>query len=723
MGKTDVSASGAGNDTLLMDFGIFNQRRTSMLSAVEKLKFDMRPAEMENKVCGTETMMELMSMWEKVAKTSDNFREFYTGCVDKSLVETADSIYAANEQVANSLNRFGNTNNSFNGAKGTPYTYVDTLARQKAGVISAIQGVANASAQGIKDAYVDMMANKNAGAIAAIAGLKGLAAATPNTQFATDNSDILVKIKGLSDEEKTYMLRGYGLSDTAIEEALGSGFTLDTILLSYETFESNDARIFFNKILRQDYEGAFKYLCELEDPNIVIKDKNLMTSLSLYSFGIAQIDGTGNITAESTEKFESFMSAIVNTNGREQNYSADIFKQMYLYSSIEAVAYNDATIGAINSVDEGTYKKMTLEARKRMTISNFYATESSALMDSSIGMGGTPDASVNITRFTLGNLEVDNKLAYDRVQGGKEVEEYNVCVNQNIDAGAINDKNAGVELNKLVKERDELVLKIMNDVTKNTVSSLNPFLGYSVNLMYAINDSNATGSVNDITLMANEVLKNSVDEDVRSAAIKGISISTDAIDYITEYKRINEDMEKDKQIIKTDWFGYNYSYDYETAGDILPSHDESDFIFIKDNPIRPDAYKLMKEWEKGGINSLIINSEALKNSGNNPSRIAGNFDRNFNAVLTSNKDFKKNKDLQILAINLVYGEDGGADIRRELGYTDAKYADLDFNSIDYSDFNKCITILNGIYADTNDGGRYGSVHALWDSRVQEYGGK
>ena len=141
MGKTGVSASGAGNDTLLMDFGIFNQRRTSMLSAVEKLKFDMRPAEMENKVCGTETMMELMSMWEKVAKTSDNFREFYTGCVDKSLVETADSIYDANEQVANSLNRFGNTNNSFNGAKGTPYTYVDLLANQKPGAVFGIKGI------------------------------------------------------------------------------------------------------------------------------------------------------------------------------------------------------------------------------------------------------------------------------------------------------------------------------------------------------------------------------------------------------------------------------------------------------------------------------------------------------------------------------------------------------------------------------------------------------
>lgn len=699
MGKTDVSASGAGNDTLLMDFGIFNQRRTSMLSAVEKLKFDMRPAEMENKVCGTETMMELMSMWEKVAKTSDNFREFYTGCVDKSLVETADSIYAANEQVANSLNRFGNTNNSFNGAKGTPYTYVDTLARQKAGVISAIQGVANASAQGIKDAYVDMMANKNAGAIA---GLKGVAAATPNTQFATDNSDILVKIKGLSDEEKTYMLRGYGLSDTAIEEALGSGFTLDTILLSYETFESNDARIFFNKILRQDYEGAFKYLCELEDPNIVIKDKNLMTSLSLYSFGIAQIDGTGNITAESTEKFESFMSAIVNTNGREQNYSADIFKQMYLYSSIEAVAYNDATIGAINSVDEGTYKKMTLEARKRMTISNFYATESASLMESSIGMGGLPNASVKITNFTIGDLRVANNLTYERLNSSKETETYNVHATQNIDAGSINDKKVGIELNTLTRERDELIYDLAEDVIKDCTSGLNPLLGYAVKTMYAFNEGSGVSTVESLTNASNELLKTTVDEDVRSTCKNGINIATDVVDYVSEYQEYNKKINKSKEKMKREWFGYCYSYEYEENDYIFGVKNKKDFNNSEFNPIRPDAYILMREWEKGGINSLIKNADLRTGSNRSTEEIVKVFDEKFKNLIDSSG---LDPDQVVLAKKLVYGD-----------------PNLDLRNVDYDDFTASIGFLDDIYDDIDDGGNYGSVRGIWDARVEQLGG-
>ena len=143
MSKTNLntSISSAANDTLLMDFNIFNQRRTSMLSAVDKLVFDTRPSQMEGKVCGTETIMELMSQWDKVAKTSMNFREFYMGCVDHSLVETADSIYATNEQVANSLNRFGNTNNSFNGAQGTNYSYVNNLANQNPGAVFGIKGL------------------------------------------------------------------------------------------------------------------------------------------------------------------------------------------------------------------------------------------------------------------------------------------------------------------------------------------------------------------------------------------------------------------------------------------------------------------------------------------------------------------------------------------------------------------------------------------------------
>ena len=37
MSDANTNYGGAGNDTLLMDFNIFNQRRTSMLSAVDRL--------------------------------------------------------------------------------------------------------------------------------------------------------------------------------------------------------------------------------------------------------------------------------------------------------------------------------------------------------------------------------------------------------------------------------------------------------------------------------------------------------------------------------------------------------------------------------------------------------------------------------------------------------------------------------------------------------------
>ena len=146
MSDANTNYGGAGNDTLLMDFNIFNQRRTSMLSAVDRLVFDTRPSQMEGKVCGTETIMELMSQWDKVAKTSMNFRDFYMGCVDKSLVETADSIYATNDQVANALNIFGDSTNVFGSVQGDD-TLVEMLANQDPGLIDAINGLENAGDQ------------------------------------------------------------------------------------------------------------------------------------------------------------------------------------------------------------------------------------------------------------------------------------------------------------------------------------------------------------------------------------------------------------------------------------------------------------------------------------------------------------------------------------------------------------------------------------------------
>ena len=143
---SNTNYGGARSDTLLMDFDIYNQRRTGMLSAVEKLEFDTRPAQMEGKVCGTEAIMELMSQWNRVAKTSMNFRDFYMGCVDPSLRETADSINTTNDQVANALNIFGNPTSAIKNIQGKDTLY-EMLAQQKNGDVDTVTGLENADAK------------------------------------------------------------------------------------------------------------------------------------------------------------------------------------------------------------------------------------------------------------------------------------------------------------------------------------------------------------------------------------------------------------------------------------------------------------------------------------------------------------------------------------------------------------------------------------------------
>ena len=143
---SNTNYGGARSDTLLMDFDIYNQRRIGMLSAVEKLEFDTRPAQMEGKVCGTEAIMELMSQWNRVAKTSMNFRDFYMGCVDPSLRETADSINTTNDQVANALNIFGNPTSAIKNIQGKDTLY-EMLVQQKNGDVDTVTGLENVDAK------------------------------------------------------------------------------------------------------------------------------------------------------------------------------------------------------------------------------------------------------------------------------------------------------------------------------------------------------------------------------------------------------------------------------------------------------------------------------------------------------------------------------------------------------------------------------------------------
>ncbi|RKM55106.1 hypothetical protein D6853_10230 [Butyrivibrio sp. X503] len=551
------------------------------------------------------------------------------------------------------------------------------------------QGTASTKGANSKSMTVSMVGSK---------GVK----TTPQKEYDEKVSGNQSNVSGIKDDEKPlyYDLHQYGFSDAAILEALKNGISPDKLLELCKSFDTEEASIFLNLVLEQKYEEAFSYLSQLDNPEALINDYNLMSALSLYSFNIPKIDNNGDITAQSQEKFAAFMSGILNAQGPFKNYSVDIFKQMYINSSILAVAYNDSVLLTdIEKVGEETYKRMCLEAEKRMTITNFYATESVALKETSLATGGEPEASVDIISFSTGKLEIDNCLTYERVNSKKETEKYRVSVTQHIDAGSINDKEAGIELNELIKKRDKLVNKLVTDVLKDTSYAIHPLLGYSVRLICDITAGNESDTLDDATRCVNEILKTTSDKKINSGIIGGISVAGDFYDYFKEYNKISDEIEGGKQGIRTDWFGYRYSYDYDTYGGIFAAKHETDFTSVTSNPIRPDAYQLMKEWEAGGINSLIANSDVIKD----PDSVVNSFDEKFKTRIdNSNLD----QDQIELAKKLVYGGE-----------------DLDLRSVDYADFNACINFLDEVYQDTGDGGCFGSVHALWDSRIQQFGGR
>ena len=983
MSDANTNYGGAGNDTLLMDFNIFNQRRTSMLSAVDRLVFDTRPSQMEGKVCGTETIMELMSQWDKVAKTSMNFRDFYMGCVDNSLVETADSIYATNDQIANALNTFGDSASIFNSNQSINEADVDMLAKQEVGGMSTIKGLETARAiddkfkefcndiaQGLNrsvflctfdahgsvpgtiaesiedsDLYTGFVnvVKENAQLVSGNSALYKISPLearhafevggaaqsfleTGNlmnlkkntmanydafrkggmsyiTDFMTGHSSIseLLKIKGtdfhvgggigalipdmpeaisekfalyknkaeslwnhlvskfngkngnlgvedfyksagyftlyslskynmsnlaasvdginasqtgalnikellnnageadvkklrecgftnraileavengetieglakkcekinsygVSDEtinralkdgetvetilKKCEKLNGYGISgesinealkeggklenlcnecedalrtlrsykvsNKAIKEALKSGYSILTLAQTYDSFQTPAAVSVFNKVLEQDYDGAFKYLATYE--GALIEDDNLMSAVAVYGFSTVEIDSEGNFTPESQKKFEAFINGLLNANGTYQNYSAALYEKMYILGSTDAIAYNNSVlITEKEKVGDEAYARMVMEARKRLLISNFYATESIALKNSSIGEGGLPDgeAEVNVTAFSLHEIEVSNRLIYDRLNSGKEADEVAVKVTQYIGAGSIDNKEAKSELNKLEKERDELIYKYAGKLFKDVSYSINPLLGYAVRVIADMNDSFSTDTADDIALLANEMIKTTVDPEASkvikaSATTKSsVQIVTDVIDYFKEYNKISDDINASKEDIKRKWFGYTYGYCYNNAeSDFYWSMEGDAILKVADNPIRPDAYQLMREWEEGGIDSLILNSDAINRSGKNPQMVVNEFNRIFRLKISNTKTLT---DDQIkLAKKLVLGDKS-----------------LDFNTIDYEDFCACIDFLDGVYADVHDGNTFTDIRNIWDSRVKQYGG-
>ena len=150
------------------------------------------------------------------------------------------------------------------------------------------------------------------------------------------------------------------------------------------------------------------------------------------------------------------------------------------------------------------------------------------------------------------------------------------------------------------------------------------------------------------------------------------------------YRRIsiNVAIKEKKESIFTEWFGERSEY-------------ESD-------PISAELYPLMIEWQEGGVNALINNNENFcLDETVTKSQIVQAFDDEFEKLVDYSG--RLNDDQIVLARKMVYGD-----------------PTLDFLEIDYGDFIECICVLNSIYGEINDGGNYGSVHSLWDSRVAQY---
>ncbi|WP_034467701.1 RHS repeat protein, partial [Butyrivibrio proteoclasticus] len=514
--------------------------------------------------------------------------------------------------------------------------------------------------------------------------------------------------ENLSSSEATEIkrkLHELGLSDEAIEEALDNGFTLKLLLDVCNSFDSKEASQFFNMVLEQKCTEAFDYLAKLQNPYLLIDDDNLMSALSLYSLNMVKLNADGTVTKASEAKFEAFVTGVLNAKGELLYFAPNIFERLYVCSTILAQGYNNSVLFCdFDSIGLEAYRDLSAEARKRMTITNFFGIESLAIQETSM-YTGSPDIHADIHFYNCDNLTVDNcwtDVGYFSSTPDKKT----LNVNLLFSAAAIKDQDDAKKLNDLIAERDKLVWDLAQNVLSDTSTAIHPLLGAFVKLTFGLSDSFSTSNLDDLKSVVDESLKLS-GKSIPDGFNNGYAISKDAFNFVKDYMDKTDEIEKCKQDITNVWFGYCYGYDYDTSGGLLfPSKEVADRTTISYNPIRPDAYQVMQEWEEGGVYRLIRNSEAYRNDPNvDTSMLAIKFSKQYNEMVVNSDLTDSQKEL---AKNLAFGKSDGS---------------FDLRNVDAADFNKCMRFLNSVYSVIDDGGHYSSVHELWDGRVQQFGGR
>ena len=249
--------------------------------------------------------------------------------------------------------------------------------------------------------------------------------------------------------------------------------------------------------------------------------------------------------------------------------------------------------------------------------------------------------------------------------------------------------------NDLINERE----KIINDTVKHLLeggttavaTAVNPVLGASITLLYAVTDNGkATTLEKDTVKLLNSILKQ-VDSKLPDRALTANDLAMGLIDDVARY---NENIKQGGELaerIATRWFGYNYNYSYEER--IWPGSERTNTDFCS-NPggLRPEAVQGMMQWEEGGIKSFIPKSAGYKLA------------EKINAYI-ADPDNKVSYDDKVLIVKLIDGQCNGES--------------LSFADMDYEQFSRCIDIIDKSMNEINEVGG-ASVRDVWDEYMLSF---
>ena len=516
-------------------------------------------------------------------------------------------------------------------------------------------------------------------------------------------------------------LEPFNIPQVAIDNALKQGFTYADLVAYYEGFTAEKAVEFFNAILSGDYTKAFQMnLKDEKDSVTILEDPSVMTALSEYSFLLLDLDGEGAATSDSCAEFEKFMTGILNAYNINGAYQEDLLKELYAYSSILADGYS-TSVCAVNPGSD-IYKDLVWEAEKRVSIANMYGAQYLSISNSDefdkIGKvisdmraGYSPDGVANyqnclspdeynewtsklnphITgfRYEDGNISFTNHITL------KKTYDTNVDVSRILYSGGDVSYQDAKAFNDLINERE----KIINDTVKHLLeggttavaTAVNPVLGASITLLYAVTDNGkATTLEKDTVKLLNSILKQ-VDSKLPDRALTANDLAMGLIDDVARY---NENIKQGGELaerIATRWFGYNYNYSYEER--IWPGSERTNTDFCS-NPggLRPEAVQGMMQWEEGGIKSFIPKSAGYKLA------------EKINAYI-ADPDNKVSYDDKVLIVKLIDGQCNGES--------------LSFADMDYEQFSRCIDIIDKSMNEINEVGG-ASVRDVWDEYMLSF---